>query len=87
MEKKVLSMQHRHGPTARLWTSVPPGKGGKGVGGGPPVERRNQKYEYEVEPPVNEMTRPGTLFGSEHENAHVMSDVQSAIPACEYAHR
>ena len=61
-------MQHWQGPTARSWTSVPPGKGGKGVGGGPPVEKRNEKFEYAVEPPVDEMTLPGTLFQSEHEN-------------------
>ena len=78
-------MQHRQGPAARSWTSVPPGKGGKGVGGGPPVEKSNGCYEYAAEQPVYEMTHPGTLSESEHENAHAMSNVQSEIPAYEYA--
>ena len=79
--KKVLSMQHRRGPTARSWTSVLPGKGGKGVGGGTPVEKRKEKHEYEGKPPVNEMNLPSTLLQSEHENTRVMSDAISAIQA------
>ena len=58
-------MQHKRDPTPRSWASRPPGKGGKGVGGGPPVEKRNENYECEVEPRVNEMTLTGTLFPSE----------------------
>ena len=49
------------------------------------MERRNENNEYEVEPSVNEMTLPGTIFQSEHENAHAMSDVHVEIPAHDYA--
>ena len=77
-------MQHRQGPTAGSWTSVPP-DGVEEVGSGPPVEKSNEGYEYGAERPVREMTRPGTLFQSEHENVRAMSDVHSEIPACEYA--
>ena len=72
-------MQHEQGPTARSWASRRPGKGAKGVGGGPPVEKSNEGYEYAAEQPVREMAHPGTLFQSEHENPHAMSDLHSEI--------
>ena len=55
-------MQHKQNPIPGSWASRPPGEGGKGVGGGPPVERSNENYEYEVDQPVNEMTLPDSLF-------------------------
>ena len=71
-----------YGPVMDLGAA---GKGGKGVGGGLPVKERNEKYWHEVEVPVNGMTLPGTLFQSEHENAHAMTDVHIEIPAHENA--
>ena len=75
-------MQYTQDPTPRSRT---PRKGGKGVGGGPPVEKSNEGYEYAAEQPVRDMTHPGTLSQSEHENAHAMSNVLSEIPAYEDA--
>ena len=76
-------MQHRQGPTARSWTPVPPGRGGKGVGGGPRLGEMREKYDCAVGSLPNETTFHGNIFQRGHENSQVMCDAHCVIPANE----